>query len=119
MPKVVTFSVFFPSLSNSSAVWAHPNAHQEQSNIAGIFFMMTSLSALLYACARRRETRGRDARLRGQPLLYGHASQHRRFVGRPGQMVSLGHGGADPRADHARPYRGELACAPRPATAFL
>src|SRR6266581_1770659 len=57
MPKVVTFSVFLPSLSSSSAVWAHPSPHQEHSNAASIFFMIAPLSALLYARARTRETR--------------------------------------------------------------
>src|SRR6266705_4528829 len=59
MPKVVTFSVFLPSLSSSSDVWANPNPHQEQehSNAASIFFMIAPLSALLYARARTRETR--------------------------------------------------------------
>src|SRR6266852_1420271 len=40
MPKVVMFSVFFPSVSSSCAVWAHPNPHQEHSNAATIFFMI-------------------------------------------------------------------------------
>src|SRR6266487_3922435 len=40
MPKVVTFSVFFPSVSSSSAVWAHPNPHQEHRHAASIFFMI-------------------------------------------------------------------------------
>src|SRR5947208_4855694 len=57
MPKVVTFSVFLPSLSSSSAVCAHPSAHPEYSNAASIFFMIAPLSALLYARARARETR--------------------------------------------------------------
>ena len=39
MPKVVTFSVFLPSEISSSAVWAWPNAHQEHSNAASIFFI--------------------------------------------------------------------------------
>src|SRR5712692_10004544 len=40
MPKVVMFSVFFPSVSSSSAVWAQTKAHQEHSNAASIFFMI-------------------------------------------------------------------------------
>src|SRR6266699_989943 len=69
--------------------------------------------------ARRRETRRRDARPGGQPLLCGHASQHRRFVGRPGQIFSLGHGGADPGADRARLDGGGLAGVADEARAFL
>src|SRR5947209_9588689 len=51
MPKVVTFSVFFPSLSSSSAVWAHPNAHPEQSNTAIIFFMIAPFERAI-VCSR-------------------------------------------------------------------
>src|SRR6266446_5598170 len=58
MPKVVTFSVFFPSASSSSAVWAHPNAHQEQSSIASIFFMMTSFQRAIVCFGREGAKRG-------------------------------------------------------------
>src|SRR6267143_553192 len=40
MPKVVTFSVFLPSLSSSSAVWVQPRPHHTHSNNARIFFMV-------------------------------------------------------------------------------
>src|SRR6267142_7208258 len=43
MPKVVTFSVFFPSVNKNSAVCAHPKLHQEHSNAASIFLMITPL----------------------------------------------------------------------------
>src|SRR6266566_2373948 len=52
MPKVVRFSVFFPSLSSSSAVWAHPSPHQEHSNAASIFFMMSSFQRAIVCSAR-------------------------------------------------------------------
>src|SRR6266567_380586 len=52
MPKVVTFWVFFPSLSSSSAVWAHPSPHQEHSNAASIFFMMSSFQRAIVCFAR-------------------------------------------------------------------
>src|SRR2546429_150532 len=69
MPKVVTFSVFFPSLSSSSAVWAHPNAHPEHSNAASIFLMIASLERDIVcprASARNRSmpTGSRPARSR-------------------------------------------------------
>src|SRR2546427_2341075 len=51
MPKVVTFSVFFPSLSSSSAVWAHPSPHQEHSNAASIFLMISSFQRAI-VCLR-------------------------------------------------------------------
>src|SRR6266704_2589537 len=52
MPKVVTFSVFFPSLSSSSAVWAHPSPHQEHSNAASIFLMIASFQRAIVCFAR-------------------------------------------------------------------
>src|SRR2546422_1441885 len=51
MPKVVTFSVFLPSWSSSSAVWANPNPHQEHSNTASIFFMITPFERTI-VCSR-------------------------------------------------------------------
>src|ERR1051325_4969071 len=39
MPKVITFSVFLPLLSSSSAVWATASPHQVQTIAASIFFM--------------------------------------------------------------------------------
>src|SRR6266705_714821 len=51
MPKVVRFSVFFPSLSSSSAVWAHPSPHQEHSNAASIFLMISSFQRAI-VCLR-------------------------------------------------------------------
>src|SRR2546430_13571944 len=52
-------------------------------------------------------------------IPYGHAAQQRRFLGRSGQALSLGHGGADPRADRPRRDGGELAGVARPARAFF
>src|SRR5260370_40548778 len=58
MPKVVTFSVFFPSLSSSSAVWAHPSPHQEHSNAASIFLMIASFQRAIVCFAREDAKRG-------------------------------------------------------------
>src|SRR6266700_324819 len=58
MPKVVRFSVFFPSLSSSSAVWAHPSPHQEHSNAASIFLMISSFQRAIVCFAREDAKRG-------------------------------------------------------------
>src|SRR5712691_862643 len=58
MPKVVRFSVFFPSLSSSSAVWAHPSPHQEHSNAASIFLMIASFQRAIVCFAREDAKRG-------------------------------------------------------------
>src|SRR6266700_3704710 len=58
MPKVVTFSVFLPSLSSSSAVWAHPSPHQENSNAASIFLMIASFQRVIVCFAREGAKRG-------------------------------------------------------------
>src|SRR2546430_17160700 len=52
-------------------------------------------------------------------IPYGHAAQQRRFLGRSGQAVSLGHGGADPGADRARRDGGELAGGAPPTRGFF
>src|SRR5260221_726306 len=66
MPKVVTFSVFLPSLSSSSAVWVQPRPHHTHSNNARIFFMVPrELDRLI------RHQRKRPHRAAG-----GHAVRH-------------------------------------------
>src|SRR4029077_16489344 len=62
MPKVVTFSVFFPSLSSSSAVWAHPSAHQEHSNAARIFFMIAPFERAIVCSRANARNTGRYSR---------------------------------------------------------
>src|SRR5262245_17743373 len=57
MPKVVTFSVFLPSLSSSSAVCANAGPHAvHNSNAASRFFMIAPLvgGATLYPAPVRR-----------------------------------------------------------------
>src|SRR5262245_14020620 len=61
MPKVVTFSVFLPSLSSSSAVCANAGPHAvHNSNAASRFFMIAPLvgGATLYPAPVRRYSTG-------------------------------------------------------------
>src|SRR6267154_3252778 len=67
MPKVVRFSVFFPSLSSSSAVWAQTKAHQEHSNAASVFFMISPFERAIVSLPHE----GEDARRRGARSLWG------------------------------------------------
>src|SRR2546426_4604451 len=72
MPKVVTFSVFFPSLSSSSAVWAHPSPHQEHSNAASIFLMISSFQRAI-VCLRAKARNAEQDR-RSPFLQHGSAA---------------------------------------------
>jgi hypothetical protein len=56
------FSVFFPSLSSSSAVWAHASPQQEHSNAASIFFMIAPFERAI-VCPRA-AARNAAARMR-------------------------------------------------------
>src|SRR6266853_1840693 len=62
MPKVVTFSVFFPPWSNSSAVWAQTKAHQEHSNAASIFFMIAPFERVIVCSRANARNAGRCSR---------------------------------------------------------
>src|SRR5882724_10133921 len=80
------------------------------------FRFAVKAAARVFARAPRREMLSWAAlgvvpvfRQSGEPLKCRHAAQRCRFLGRPGEAVSLGDGGADPRADRARPDGGELA----------
>src|SRR6266542_1342443 len=74
MPKVVRFSVFFPALSSSSADWAHPSPHQEHSNAASIFLMITSFQRAIVCLRAEARNAGRDRRT---PFLkHGSAASH-------------------------------------------
>src|SRR5882672_1700653 len=54
MPKVVTFSGFFPSLRSSSAVWADASPHQDHNSAAHIFFMITPFERAIVCLAQKR-----------------------------------------------------------------
>src|SRR6266852_820266 len=69
MPKVVTFSVFFPSLSSSSAVWAHASTHQEHSNAASIFFMVAPFERAI-VCLSARARNAQRAAVRFDPVSF-------------------------------------------------
>src|SRR5258707_7613983 len=68
MRRVVPFWVFFPPWSNSSAVWAQTKAHQEHSNAASIFFMISPFERAIVSLPHE----GEDARRRGARSLVGH-----------------------------------------------
>src|SRR5256885_8570462 len=88
-------------------------------HIISPFYLQWADKRVSFRCRRARPRCGRWARLRGQPLPYGNASEHWRFLGRPGQVVSLADGGADPRADRPRLDGGELAGVAGEARAFF
>src|SRR6266849_1800740 len=120
MPKVVMFSVFFPSVSSTSAVWAQTKAHQEHSNAASIFFMIAPyrwwdklypepLFLLRPVLVRIVLRWNWNPRCPFQPSLRRLLVQgeYRPAPHRPGLRIVRGGEGDPPR--HQRPHRPHLA----------